>query len=126
MRLLSQKLDEVVGRQERALGLISALHQGGIPQQQIGAQQGMFNMIFHPSQFYQFTINYLNVTSLGMSKYSVVMIVSYLVPLACFGKYNFYFSVVRSLNYWSIAYPRRNYNFFSVTSYLGTLLYSMY
>uniref|UniRef100_A0A146M0Q9 Protein ERGIC-53 n=1 Tax=Lygus hesperus TaxID=30085 RepID=A0A146M0Q9_LYGHE len=29
VRLLSQKLDEVVGRQERALGLLSTLHQGG-------------------------------------------------------------------------------------------------
>ncbi|BES97328.1 Legume-like lectin family [Nesidiocoris tenuis] len=47
VRLLSQKLDEVVGRQERALGLLSALHQGGgqiasqpgAPPPQIGQQQ---------------------------------------------------------------------------------------
>lgn len=38
VRTLSQKLDEVVGRQERALGLLGALHQGGVHQQ---IQQGV-------------------------------------------------------------------------------------
>lgn len=33
VRLLSQKLDEVVGRQERALSLLTSLHTSGVPQQ---------------------------------------------------------------------------------------------
>nr|BAN20368.1 mannose binding lectin, putative [Riptortus pedestris] len=41
VKLLSQKLDEVVGRQERALGLISNIHAaGGVPQQ-VGVQPGV-------------------------------------------------------------------------------------
>lgn len=38
VRLLSQKLDEIVGRQERSLGLLSSIHQGGarLPQGQPG------------------------------------------------------------------------------------------
>lgn len=41
VKLISQKIDEVVGRQERALGLISTLHQSGGVQQQVVNQQGL-------------------------------------------------------------------------------------